>query len=236
LSLEFLDFDKMKLKERVNGDEIDRRIEALLRSQEEFRKSQEKGYQEIRDAQKKTDEEINRLVEDQKKTDLQLKKTDEEQRKTDEQLKKLGKHIGDLTNGWGKFVLGLSEPSVIASLKDIGFELLATASPYRYRKNGNEYEIDIFCEGRDNGKPTVIAIEVKSSLNQQKLKEFIEKLKEFREFFPRYEKSKLIAGIAGIRFASGVKEKAEKEGLYLFSVKEDLMKNINSHGFKPKIW
>jgi uncharacterized coiled-coil protein SlyX len=182
------------------------------------------------------DKRIEALLRAQEKTEKEIDRLIKDQRKTDEQLKKLGKHIGDLTNGWGKFVLGLSEPSVIASLKEIGFELLATASPYRYRKNGNEYEIDIFCEGRGNGKPTVIAIEVKSSLNQQKLKEFIEKLKEFREFFPRYEKSRLIAGIAGIRFASGVKEKAEKEGLYLFTVKEDLMKNINSQGFKPKIW
>jgi hypothetical protein len=217
----------------MKTNEIDKRIEALLRSQEEFRKSQEKGYQEIRDAQKKTDEEINRLVEDQKKTDELLRAI---QRETAGEIKKVNKQVGNLTDGWGKFVLGLSEPSVIASLKEIGFELLATASPYRYRKNGNEYEIDIFCKGRDNGKPIVIVMEAKSSINQQKLKEFIEKLKEFRQFFPEYEKSKLIAGIAGIRLASGVKAHAEKEGLYLFTVKEDLMKNINSQGFKPKIW
>jgi len=188
-----------------------------------------------------------RLIKEQEKTDEQLRKTEElikelrlSQNQTDkilkEEIRKVNKQVGDLTNGWGKFVEGLSEPSVIASLKDIGFELLATASPYKYRKNGEEYEIDIFCKGKSNGKPIIIVIEVKSSLNQKKLSEFIEKLKEFREFFPEYKKIDLFGGLAGIKISKGIKERAEKEGLYLFSVKDNLMRNINSLNFNPKVW
>jgi hypothetical protein len=233
LFLEFLDFDKMKIKERVNGDEIDKRIEALLKSQEEFRKSFGKGLEELRKEQRKTDEEITRLIENQRQTDKTLK---EEQRKTNEQLKKLGKHIGDLTNGWGKFVVGLTEPGIERCLKEIGYSLYGTTSPPPRRIKNKEYEIDLLCPSALNGKNVLIVIEAKSYLNQQKVKDFIEKLKRFHEFFPEYGKIEVIGGVAGIRLASGIKTLVLKEGIYLFSVSHEVMKSLTPPGFKPKIW
>jgi hypothetical protein len=45
-----------------------------------------------------------------------------------------------------------------------------------------------------NGKPYALIIEVKSSINQQKIDEFINRLKRFREFFFEYKDIDLIGG------------------------------------------
>jgi len=203
-------------------NDINRRIEALLRAQEEFRKSQEESH-------KKIDEVLDKLAEEQRKTDEQLKKTDE-------QLKRLGKQIGELTDGWGKFVLGLSEPGIEMCLKEIGFSTYGIISSVLRRIKDEEYEIDLLCPCALNGKTIIIVIEAKSYLNQQKVKNFIQKLKRFHEFFPEYSNIEVIGGMAGIRLASGIKALVLKEGLYLFSVSGEVMKSLTPKEFKPKIW
>jgi len=182
-----------------------------------------------------------RLIKEQEKTDEQLRKTDEQLRRADkelsEQIKRLGKQIGDLTNGWGKFVLGLTEPGIEKCLKEIGFSLYGIVSPKERRIDNKEYEIDLLCPSSLNGKTVMIVIEAKSYVNQKKVADFIEKLKRFREFFPEYRRDiEIIGAIAGIRLASGIKELILKEGLYLFSASGEVMKNLTPAGFKPKLW
>jgi len=220
----------MDITERIN--EIDRRIERLLVSQEKT----DEEIRELRASQKQTDDEIRELRASQKQTDEQLRKTDEEIRRIAKKIDTLGKYVGNLTDGWGKFVLGLSEPSILSSLKELGFNLLEAYSPSIRTRNGREYEIDILCPAIENGKINVIVIETKSSFNQKKVKEFINKIKDFKNFFPEYISSKIFAGIAGVRMTKEVKPLSEKYGLYLFSVKEGMMKNINSENFKPRVW
>lgn len=233
-------------KEGLNG-KVDRRIEALLRSQEKLRESQ-----------KKTDEQINRLIKDQEKTDEQLqrtslelremfqktdlelresqKKTDEQLQKTDTYLKNLAKTVGDLTNGWGKFVIGLTEPGIKRCLQRIGFSLYSVLSPPSRKIGREEYEIDLLCPSALNGNSIMIVIEAKSYFNQQKLEHFLKKLPKFHKFFPEYGKIELIGAIAGIRLTKEVISLAPEKGLYLFSVSSGIMKSLNPKGFKPMIW
>jgi hypothetical protein len=105
--------------------------------------------------------------------------------------------IGDITDGWGKFVVGLTEPY---------------------------------------GKPKVIVIEVKSNINQKRLNQFINTLRQFKQFFFEYKDIELIGGIASVRFAKGIKELILENGLYLFSTSKGMMRNITPTGFRPKVW
>ncbi|MEW6096425.1 MAG: hypothetical protein AB1567_07875 [bacterium] len=179
---------------------------------------------------------LKRVSDEQKEAEFEIKELRKAQKQTDAQIKRLGIHIGDLTDGWGKFVLGLSEPSILSSLKELGFNLLAAESPAIRTMNGEKYEIDILCPAMENGKINVIVIETKSSFNQQKVEKFVKKLQRFKEFFPEYSSGKLFGGIAGVRMTKETPPLAEKNGLYLFAVKEGMMKNINSLEFKPKEW
>jgi hypothetical protein len=100
-----------------------------------------------------------------------------------------------------------------------------------------ELEVDLLIMSRLNGKPAVIVVEVKSSLNEQKIQEFMDKkLKQFKEFFFEYKSIDLIGGVAGVRFARGAKDYAINCGLYLFSTSKGIMVNLTPTGFKPKVW
>ena len=89
---------------------------------------------------------IKELQESQKKTDEQLKKTDKQLKETDKQLKKM---IGELTDGWGKFVEGLVEPSVREVFKEVGIEVRETFQRPTASINERNLEIDIVGIGRE---------------------------------------------------------------------------------------
>lgn len=154
----------------------------------------------------------------------------ESQKKTDQQ-------IGRLTDGWGKFVEGLVEPSIPKLFGELGIEISMVYQRARSRKDGRELEIDILAIGKriDGGK-VVIAVEVKSTLGVREVKECIEDLNSFFDFFDEYRGRELIGVVSGIRLTSGVQRHAEKEGLYILGPADDNMVILNKKGFKPKIW
>ncbi len=77
---------------------------------------------------------------------LGIKELRESQKKTDEQLKKM---IGELTDGWRKFVEGLVEPSVREVFKEVGIEVRETFQRPTASINGRNLEIDIVGIGRE---------------------------------------------------------------------------------------
>ncbi|MEW6686528.1 MAG: DUF3782 domain-containing protein [Candidatus Edwardsbacteria bacterium] len=205
---------------------------------------------EIAISQKRRDVEIDELRESQKRTDEQLKKTDEQLKKTDEQLnktdaeidkliesqKKTDKQVGNLTDGWGKFVEGLVEPSVFQLFTQFDIDISRTYQRVRTRLNGRELEIDILCEGKKKGKEVVLAVEVKSSLGIRDIKNYLKRLDEFFEFFPKYRGESLIGIVSGIRLSKGAVEFAESKGLYILAPSGETMVILNKKGFKPRIW
>jgi hypothetical protein len=223
---------------KVKNNEIDRRIEALLRSQEEFRKGQEEFRKGQEESHKKTDEAINRLVKEQEKTDLQLKKTGEEitrlSKKTDEEIRNLRKEVGKVTDGLGRFAEGLVAPSVPKLFSKFGIKI-NNIFP-RAQATDMRGEVDLLCPGSTNGKKIALVGEVKTRLTSEYVKEFIENLSEFRDLFPDYKDRDIIGFVSGMTVEANAKRYAEKEGFYVLVPGEDIVKIVNKPGFKPKIW
>lgn len=180
-------------------------------------------------SQKKTDKRIDKLQASQLKTDEQLKKTDE-------QIRNLGIEVGNLTDGWGKFVEGLVAPSVPELFKELNINITGINERALRRLNGREMEIDLLCIGKWRKRNVILPIEVKSSLGIRTVKEYIEDLKHFTQFFNEYQGNTIIGVIAGIRVPSEVVRFAEKQGLYVLAPSGEMMQILNSKKFKPKIW
>ncbi|MEW6095221.1 MAG: hypothetical protein AB1567_01655 [bacterium] len=205
-------------------------IEAIIDARDPILRRIKVNLEEIAKIQKEIEEERKRTEEERRKTEKEIAKMSKE-------IEKVNKKVGDLTDGWGKFVVGLTEPSIKGEFKKLGFKVLSIDSPPARRLNGRELEVDLLIMTTFNKKPTVIVVEVKSSLNQQKIQKFVDnQLKRFKKFFIEYENIDLIGGVAGVRFAKGAKEVAIKHGLYLFSTSKGIMVNMNPNGFKPKVW
>src|SRR3972149_658589 len=82
----------------------------------------------------------------------------------------------------------------------------------------------------------VFVDETKSTLDSEDVKDFIKDIQEFRDFFPEYEKNKIIGVLASLYVDENVIKYAERSGFLVLAVGDKLMEVMNTKGFKPKEW
>jgi predicted RNase H-like nuclease (RuvC/YqgF family) len=181
--------------------------------------------------------EVTRVSKEVERVSKEVERVSKEVERVSKEVEKVNKMVGDLTDGWGKFVIGLFEPSVEDCIKSLGLEVLEIEELVKRRIKDEEYEVDLLAITRLNGKPKILIFEIKSSINQQKIEDFIDKrLKKFKKFFFEYKGIDLLGAVAGVRFAKGAKEWALNQGLFIFSTAKGILRNLTPSGFKPKIW
>jgi len=234
---------------REDWKEIRAILREITESQKELEKSQKKTDEQLkllRESQKRTDEQL-KLVDQQiketdrhlketdrhlKETDRQIKETDRQIKETDKQLKKM---IGEISDGWGKFVEGLVEPSVRKLFKKRGIKIIGTFQRAEASINGKHLEIDILSIGKDKEENDVVILtEVKSNLTNEYVDKALQNFRLFTKFFPAYKNSKIIGAIAGIRVNEETIKYAIAQGLYVLVPSGDVMQIKNPRNFKPK--
>lgn len=208
--------------------------ESQKRADEELRESESESEKKRKKWREEWDKGMTELRESQKKTDEQMKKTDEELTKL---FKKTDKQISQITDGFGKFTEGLVEPNVIPLFKQFGIDIAETAPRVKRYLDGETMEVDILAKGKVKGKEDIIIfIEAKTDPSQRDVRDVIRDIDEFFKFFDEYKGRKVIGAIAGIKITQGVKNYAEKCGLYVLAPSGDTMIILNKPDFKPKIW
>jgi hypothetical protein len=180
-------------------------------------------------SQKETDRQF-------KETDRQFKETDRQFKETDRQFKETDKRIRDLNNlfttQWGKLMEALIEPSCLKLFKDRKIDIKRSYTNVKIEQdNGEKTEFDIVLA---NGREVVI-IEVKTTMTVEKVKEFIEKMQNIREWFPDYTDKTIYAGIAGVRYEENSDRYAYRQGLFVLkNAGEGIITIANSPDFNPK--
>ena len=183
--------------EETRLDRIEKGLELLLQ-----------GTLELKESQKKTDEQILELNESQKKTDEQLEKTI---RKLDE----IGRQLGDLGLVQGEVAEDLFYRNVSYLFKDRD---ITFSNIRRNIKKKGLAEYDIVAAN----KGAVLVIEVKNKLQKRMIDSFInKKLPKFKKAFPQYRDYKLLAGIGALVVKDDVGRYAEKSGLYVLTQASD---------------
>jgi len=191
--------------------------------------------EEIREIWKlfrETDEKFRRTDEKFRRTDEKFRRTDEKFRRTDEKFEETRNLVYALTGKWSRFVEGLVAPAAIRMFEDRGIKIEHVSQRVRVRRNGDEIEIDIL--GVNN--KDVLAVEVKSTLGVEDVKEHIERLGKFRRFFPEYKDKQLLGAVAGIVFEGDSDRFAYKQGLYVIGQTGDTVRILNDEKFEPKRW
>ncbi|PIU67706.1 MAG: hypothetical protein COS84_03935 [Armatimonadetes bacterium CG07_land_8_20_14_0_80_40_9] len=154
-----------------------------------------------------------------------------------ESQKKTEKIVREVTGGFGKFTEGLVEPNVIPLFKQFGIDITETAPRVKRYLDGETMEVDILAKGKVKGKEEIIIfIEAKTDPTQRDIKDVIRDIDEFFKFFDEYKGRCVIGAIAGIKITQGVKNYAEKCGLYVLAPSGDTMIILNKPDFKPKRW
>jgi len=202
--------EKQQTKE-TRLDRIERGIEMLL-----------KGTSELKESQKKTDEQILELKESQKRTEENLNRTIE-------RLDRVGRQLGDLGLVQGEVAEDLFYRNIKYLFKDRD---MIFGNIKRNLKKKGAAEYDIVAVNSD----VVLVVEVKNKLQKRMIDSFITKrIPTFKKAFPQYNNYKLLGGIGALVVKDEIGRYAEKSGLYVLTQTNDGGASlINRKGFQAK--
>ena len=169
------------------------------------------------------------LKESERRFRKQLEEYRKEMRESDKKLKAA---IDSLTGKWGRFVEGMIAPAVANMFRERGIEIERIFQRVRARRNGKEMEIDILAVNDEYA----VLIEAKSTLGVDDVREHIERLQSFREFFPEYSDRKVVGAVAGIVIEEGADRFAYRNGLFVIGQSGETAKILNDEKFRPRYW
>lgn len=176
-----------------------------------------------------TDQELKDLV---ASLAVSQKETGEKMRETDRFLKEIGNQIGCLHNKFGSFAEGMALPSLEEMMqREFGVDQIMETR--RFRRAGQEMELSLI--GAYNGTTrTIVAAEVKSSLDRPQLDRFVKNLSRFFDFLPQFRGYKLYGILAAIEVADDIENLALAQGVYIARVNNDAFQLKQPQNFHPR--
>ena len=189
----------------------------------------EKSIQEVWSLFRETDR---RFQETDRKFQETDRKLDRVIRSSRREVKEMSRTVEALTGKWGKFVEGLLAPGVVRLFVKRGIEVEQVFQRARSRRHGHQMEIDLLAS---NGE-YAIAIEAKSSLSVEDVKEHLERLAEFKDFFSQYKNHRLVGAVAGIVIEENADRFAYKSGLFVIGQTGESVAILNDDKFVPRVW
>ncbi len=198
----------------------------LLAELVEAQKETERCFQET----ERRFQETERILKEQSlETERILK---EQSLKTDRQITRLSKEIGNLGGKWGRFVENMVAPACETLFLNRDIPVHQVSQRVRKRLDGKTLEIDVLVTNENH----VLVVEVKSSLSVDDVKELINNLTEFRQFFPEYNHKQLYGAVAGIEIEEGADKYAYRQGLFVLAQRGENVAILNDTEFQPKTW
>jgi len=188
---------------------------------------------ELTTAQKETErrfQETERLLKEQsQETDRLLR---EQSQETDRKIREVNKQIGDLGGKWGRFVENMVAPACETLFLKRGIPVHQVSQRMKKRLNGQTLEIDVLVTNENH----VLVVEVKSSLGVNDVKDLMDDLNQFREFFPEYSQKQLYGAVAGIEIEEGADKYAYRQGLFVLAQAGETVSILNNPDFEPRNW
>jgi hypothetical protein len=151
---------------------------------------------------------------------------------TDKKIANVTAQVAGLSSKWGRFVEGLLAPAVIRLFKERGIAVDRVAQRVKAHKNGRHLEVDVLALNAEY----VVLIEAKSSLSVQDIDEHLQRLEDFKLFYPEYKDRKIIGAVAGIDIEDGVDRYAYKQGLFVIGQRGEMVMILNDKKFQPRVW
>lgn len=160
--------------------------------------------------------------------DERFKETDRQFKKTD---KKIGKIAGLFDSQWGKLMESLAEGGILKLFRERGIDVYQILQRAKSRRNGRHLEIDLLLVNDTD----VVVVEVKTILKADHVRDFLEDMAEFPEFFHHYRDSKIYGAVAALRMEQKSDRFAQKQGLFVIKVGgEGMTEILNDSDFMAK--
>ncbi|NGZ27557.1 MAG: DUF3782 domain-containing protein [Magnetococcales bacterium] len=166
-------------------------------------------------------------------TDRRMQETDRKMQETDRIVKEVSRQIGQLGGRWGEFVEGLVAPACETLFAERGIPVHAVTRRMKAKHpDGRLMEIDILVENTDE----IMLVEVKSELKESDVRDHLNRLAQFKEFFPYFEGKRIMGAVAGIVVEENVARFASNQGLFVIAQSGDCVHLVNGEGFTPCTW
>ena len=222
----------LSASQKETDKQINKFSSELSASQKETDKQINKFSAELSASQKETDKSIKDLSVSQKQTDKSIKDLSVSQKETDRQIQKIG---GRFNQRWGALVESLVEGKLVRIFQDCKIDITQThtRSQSEWRKPDGRIERREFDIIVANGTEVVV-VEVKTTLTPKDVNGFLETLKDFKNYFPRYKSETVYGCVAYLSSESKAHLLAEEEGLFLIRATGDSASLVNKKDFKPK--
>lgn len=156
---------------------------------------------------------------------------DERQKKRDIEYEQIEKRLVHQERNYGRFTESFVRHQLIRVLGEIGIEIsFIDRNRIREFADGTRREFDAIAVNGD----VAVFVEVKSTLQQNEIEYFVQKMKRIRELFPEYKDKKIVAAVAFIHDAEGAIEMAHNVGLLTILATASSAKITNPTGFEPR--
>ena len=216
----------------VSVNESHMRTEAELREfKDEMKESHMRTEAELREFKVEMKESHMRAEAERRESKNEMLTYKEENR---QQIREMNIKWGEMAKKLGTITEDLVAPSIPRIVKE-EFGLEVTDLMVRRKKkltDGRSKEYDAIAVADE----CVFVDETKSTLDSEDVKDFIKDIQEFRDYFPEYEKNKIIGVLASLYVDENVIKYAERSGFLVLAVGDKLMEVMNTKGFKPKEW
>ena len=198
-----------------------------------------KLFQETGQRFRETDKKFRETDKKFRETDEKFRETDEKFRETDRKLDHLdaivartSRNVDDLTGKWGKFLEGMVAPACKTLFADHNIPVHKVLQRVQAEYVGRTMEIDIMVVNEGY----VVLVEVKSTLKVDDVRDHLDRLAQFREFFPEYADRKILSAVAGIVIEEQADRFAYRQGLFVIGQTGDTVRILNDPQFQPKTW
>ena len=195
-------------------------------------KSTNPASDEIWSLIRETRKDLKEIMASHKEAKQKMKELRASQKETDRQIQKMG---GRFNQRWGAFVESLVSGNLVKILQNWGIDIMQThtRSEAQWKKPDGSIqkrEFDIIVA---NGIEVVV-VEVKTALYSKDVNTFLETLKDFKKYFPRYKSETIYGAVAYLTSEDKAHFLAEEKGLFVIRATGDSASIINQEGFKPK--
>lgn len=156
----------------------------------------------------------------------QMQETDRRMKETDRKIDRLGGRLGE-------FVEGLVAPACKSLFLQWGIPVHQVSRRVEADLPGGRHmEIDLFVVNGD----AVALVEVKSKLTVEDVREHLERLAQFKSFFPRYDDCRTFGAVAGMVIEENVRRFAIHQGLFVIEQAGETLRMANEADFVPRAW
>ena len=211
---------------REQSQETEQRFQETDRLLREQSQETEQRFQATERLLREQSQETERLLREQNQ------ETDRRIQEVNREISRVNQKIDNLGGKWGRFVENMVAPACETLFLKRGIPVHQVSQRVKKRLDGKTLEIDVLVMNEHH----VLVVEVKSSLGVDDVKDLIEDLRQFRQFFPESSQKQLYGAVAGIEIEEGADKYAYRQGLFVLAQRGEAVAILNDLDFQPKCW